>query len=85
MGDGHDRARVLLEEPLQPVDALGVEVVGGLVEQQQVGVGEQQPAQGDAAPLAARQRGDVGVVGRAPQGVHGDLDVALEVPRVARR
>ena len=82
VGDGHDRARVLLQEPLQPVDRLGVEVVGGLVEEQQVGVGEQQPAQRHPAPLAARQRGHVGVVGRAAQGVHGDLDVAVEVPRV---
>ena len=84
VGDRDDRARVLLEEPLEPVDRLGVEVVGRLVEQQQVGVAEQQPAQRDAAPLAAGQRRDVGVVGRAAQGVHGDLDVALEVPGVGR-
>ena len=82
VGDRHHRAGVLLQEPLQPVDRLGVEVVGGLVEEQQVGVGQQQPAQRHAAPLAARQRVDVGVVGRAAQGVHGDLDVAVEVPRV---
>ena len=74
--------RVLLQEALEPVDALGVEVVGGLVEQQQVGVAEQQPAQGHAAALATGERGDVGVVGRAAQRVHGDLDVALEAPRV---
>ena len=82
VGDGHDGARVLLQEALQPVDRLGVEVVGGLVEQQQVGVGQQQPAQRHPAALAARQRGDVGVVRRAPQRVHGDLDVAVEVPGV---
>ena len=82
--DRHDRARVLLEELLEPVDALGVEVVRRLVEQQQVGSAEQQPAQGDAAPLTARQRRDVGVVGWAAQRVHGDLDVALEAPRVGR-
>ncbi len=82
MGDRDDGARVVLEEALQPVDALGVEVVGRLVEQQQVGVAEQQPAQRDAALLAAGQRRDVGVVGRAAQRVHGDLDVALEVPGV---
>ena len=82
VGDRHDGARVVLEELLEPVDALGVEVVGRLVEQQQVRPAEQQPAQGDAAPLATRQRGDVGVVGRAAQGVHGDVDVALQAPRV---
>ena len=84
VGDGDDGARVLLEEPLQPLDRLGVEVVGRLVEQQQVGVLEQQPAERDAALLAAGQRGDVGVVGRAAQRVHRDVDVALEVPGVGR-
>ena len=82
VGDGDDGAGVLLQEPLQPLDALGVEVVGRLVEQQQVGPAQQQAAQRDAATLATRQRGDVGVVGRAAQRVHGDLDVALEAPRV---
>ena len=36
VGDGHDGARVLVEEALEPGDALGVEVVGGLVEEQDV-------------------------------------------------
>jgi hypothetical protein len=42
VGDGDDGAGVLGEEALEPGDALGVEVVGGLVEQQQVGLLEQQ-------------------------------------------
>ena len=37
MGDRDDRARVLLEVALEPGDGLGVEVVGRLVEQQQIG------------------------------------------------
>ena len=82
VGDGDDGARVLVEEALQPLDRLGVEVVGRLVEQEQVGVLEQQPAERHAALLAAGQGRDVGVVGRAAQGVHRDVDVALEVPRV---
>ena len=66
MGDRDDGARIFLQEPLQPLDTFGVEVVGGLVEQQQVGTAQQQPAQCDAATLATRQSGDVGIVGRAP-------------------
>ena len=54
VGDGDDGARVLLEEALEPVDRLGVEVVGGLVEQQQVGMLEQQPAR--ARRGASRRR-----------------------------
>ena len=82
VGDRDDGPGVLLEEALEPLDRLGVEVVGGLVEQQQVGVLEQQPGERDAALLAAGQRRDVGVVGRAAQRVHRDVDVALEAPRV---
>jgi len=35
--DGHDRARVFLEMAFEPRDGLGIEMVGRLVEQQQVG------------------------------------------------
>ncbi len=40
MGDGYDRAGVLGQEALQPSHRLGIEVVGGLVEQEQVGPGK---------------------------------------------
>ena len=82
MGDRDDGAGVLAEEPLQPLDGLGVEMVGRLVEQEQVGVLEEQAAERHAALLAAGERRDVGVVGRAAQGVHRDVDVALQVPGV---
>jgi hypothetical protein len=56
--------------------------VGGLVEQQQVGLGQQQLAQRHAAALAARQVGD-GLVGRrAAQCVHRLLELGVDVPRV---
>ena len=51
--DRDDRARVLLQERLEPRHRFGVEVVGRLVEQQQVGLLQQQAAQRDAALLAA--------------------------------
>ena len=65
-------------------DRLGVEVVGGLVEQQQIGSRQQQPAERDPASLTAGEHAHLGVARRAPQGVHGDLDVALDVPRAGR-
>ena len=82
MGDGHDGALVLLEVALQPRDRLGVEVVGRLVEQQQVGGGEQQPAQRHAAALAAGELADVGVAGREAQRVHRRVELGVEVPGV---
>ena len=79
MGDGDDRALVLGQVLLEPGDRLGVEVVGRLVEQQQVGRGEQQPAQGDAAPLAA------GEVRRPPASAGGRRSASIAVSiRVSR-
>ena len=80
MGHGDHRALVVLERPLEPGDRLGVEVVGRLVEEQQVRLGQEQPAEGDPAPLATRERSDVGIARREPQGVHGDLEGAVELP-----
>ena len=53
VGDDQDGARIIAQMAFQPVHALGVEMVGRLVEQQQIGLVEQQPAQRDAALLAA--------------------------------
>ena len=81
VGDDQDRAGIVAQMAFEPVDRLGVEMVGRLVEQQQVGLVEQQLAQRDAAALAARQLGDVGVVGRAAQRVHRLVDLGIEIPQ----
>ena len=80
MGDQDDRALVLGQVRLEPRDRLGVEVVGGLVEQQQVGVLEQQLAERDAAPLTAGEVRDRRVEGRDLEGVGGLLEAAVQVP-----
>ena len=58
MGDDHHGAGVVAQRVLQPGDAFGIQMVGRFVEQQQVGLFQQQPAQRDAPPLAAGERGD---------------------------
>ena len=83
MGDGHNRSWVLLKGPLQPRHGFGVEVVGGLIEEQEVRLGQQQPAQGYPPALAARQRFDGCVTGREPERVHGDFQLPFEVPRAS--
>ena len=84
VGDRDDRALVLGQVLLEPRDRLGVEVVGGLVEQQQVGRPQQQPAQRHAAALAAGELRDVGVAGRQAQRVHRVVELRVEVPGVGR-
>ena len=62
MGHDDQRARVVDNVLGEPADSLDVEVVGGLVENQQVDLGEQQPGQGGPAPLATAQTADQGLV-----------------------
>ena len=81
MGDDQDRAGIVAQMAFQPRHRLGVEMVGRLVQQQQVGLVEQQLAQRDAAALAAGQFCHVGIVGRAAQRVHRLIDLAVEIPQ----
>jgi hypothetical protein len=65
VADQHHRAVLVSQEPLQPGQAVEVEVVGGLVQQEHVEAGEQDGGQAGLDPLAARQPGQ------------GDLEDAL--------
>ncbi len=82
MGDEDDVAGIIDEMLLQPLHALGVEVVGRFVEQQDIRLLQQQPGQRDAALLAAGEVVDAGVAGRAAQRVHRDLELVVECPAV---
>ena len=79
MGDSDNGARVFMEETLQPGNALCVQVVGGLVQQQHVGLGQQQFAQCDAAFFTTGQFAHVGVPGRQAQRVGRDFQCAFQV------
>ena len=53
VGDDHRRAAIAPQKILQPFHRGNVQMVGRLVQQQQVGVGQQQAAHGRLAPLPA--------------------------------
>ncbi len=55
MGHGDDRAFVLLKVVLQPGNGFSVQVVGRLVEEQNIGFGEQESGECDAPLFAARK------------------------------
>ncbi len=61
VGDADEGGAARLEVAGEPGDALDVEVVGGLVEDQEVLVGDEQLGEGDASALAAGERADDGV------------------------
>ena len=52
--DADHSAREALQELLQPLHRFGIQVVGGLIQQQHVGLGQQQAAQRHTALFAAR-------------------------------
>ena len=54
VGHDQDRAGIVAQMAFQPRHRLGVEMVGRLIQQQQLRLVEQQFAQRDAASLAAR-------------------------------
>lgn len=68
VGDADERGAALLEVLGQPGNALDVEVVGGLVEDQEVLVGDEELGEGDPAALAAGERADDGVEALAEAG-----------------
>ena len=80
VGHCNDGAGVVLERALQPGDRLGVEMVGGLVEEEEVGLGEEETGHGDTSNLAAGKVLNAPVAGWCAEGVHRDLDRALEIP-----
>ena len=73
-----------MQMPLQPRHGLGVEVVGRLVEEQNIRLAEQQPAQRHPPPLAARKRGDLLVFGWTAQRVHGHIQPTVQIPSPGR-
>ncbi len=84
MADDQDRAFIVGDHFLQQVERLQVEVVGRLVEHQQVRLARKLPRQQQARPLAARQRPDrrFGQLGREQEFLQIALDVLLRAANV---
>ena len=80
----NNAARVILQEALEPGDGFRIEVVGRLVEQQDVGFRQQETRQSHAALFTARELRHVGIARWAAQRIEGLLDLRVEVPQVQR-
>ena len=80
MGHGHDGAGIFREMLLEPVDALGIEMVRRFVEKEHVRAFEEEFAQRHAPPLAAGEVGHFPVTGREIHRVHRDLHTPVEIP-----
>src|SRR5258706_213819 len=82
VADDEHGALQVLDPLLDPFDAREVEVVRGLVEQQEIGAGDEHARERDPALLAARERGGLALPelrAQADAREH-DFDVALGIP-----
>ena len=82
MGNGDNRSLILLQVLLQPVYALGIKVVGRLVEEKHVGLLKEKLAQGHTAALATREVGYRPVTGRTVECCHGTVELRVHIPRI---
>ena len=79
----NNRAGEALEKAFKPVNRLGIEVVGGLIQKQKVGLRCQRAAECDAALFSARERPDQGIERRSVQRTDKGFDAGLEVPSIS--
>ena len=79
----HHRAGVLGQEGFEPGDGLDIEVVGRLVEQQQLRLADQRARQQHAPLPSARQRVDIDL-GRQLQPRHHHVGLVRALPLVVR-
>jgi hypothetical protein len=84
VGDDQDGTGIFTQVMLQPVDAFSIQVVGRLVEQQQVRLAQKKLGQRHTAALTTRQFRHVRITGRAAQRIHRLLDLAVQIPQVLR-
>ena len=84
MRDEHDRGVQAVQVRLEPLERLDVEVVGRLVEQQQVGVAGERPAERRPRQLAAGERLERAIeIGVVPESEAVERRECAVAPRVA--
>ena len=81
MRDRDNRARISLKMLLQPRHRLRIQVVRRLIENQNIGLLKQQPAQRHPPFLPAREDAYLRVARRASQGIHRHFQLLIQIPR----
>ncbi len=84
VGDHQHRAGIFLEMIFEPLDALGIQMVGRFVKEQDRRLLDQQAGERDTALLTAREVLDRPVRRRAAQSLHRDFELVVERPAIDR-
>ena len=82
MGHGNHRALIVLQVMLQPGYRFGIQMVCGFIQQQYIGLRQQQTGQGYPAAFPARKQSDRHVGRRAIERAHRQFEVAVQVPAI---
>ena len=83
VGDQHQGARVAIQPALQPLHPVGIEMVGGFIEQQHFGLGHQSRRQGHPAPVAAGEFPHRPVHIADAEAIQHLMAFALQIPGLA--
>ena len=78
--DGNDGAGILLQIALEPRNGFGIQMVGGLVQQQHFRLGKQQPTQRDPPAFPTRKMLDFRLPGWQTKRISGYLELAFDFP-----
>ena len=82
MSNRDDRARVTLQMMFEPRYRLGIQMIRRLVEQKNIGLLQEQPAQRNPATFAAGQDFHRRVRRRTAQRIHRHLQPRVEIPGI---
>ena len=80
MGYCYNCTFILLQMVLKPGHSLCVQVVGRLVQEQDVRFLKKKAAQGNTAFLTAGEDCNLGILWRTPEGIHSQLQLGIQVP-----
>ena len=83
VGYGNHRTLVLLQMLFQPIDGFSVKVVGRFVQQQHIGLLQQQAAKCHTATLTSRKMVYSCVFGRTTEGIHSAFQFTVEIPGIS--
>jgi hypothetical protein len=80
--DENDGSCEVFQDVLQPADRFGVEVVGRLVEEEEIRLAGERPAEGDAAFFSSGEWAGGGIEWRGAEGVGEGEDAGVEIPTI---
>ncbi len=78
----NERSLKILQIRFKPGNGVSIQMIGRFVEEQHIGIGDQQTAECHTATLTAGEWRDWRIRRRQTQGLHGQLNMMIKAPEV---